>query len=265
MKERMSGDCLLMSKEGWKRTCPPGTTSRVLRRCLSLCVSTKCRSRPLGRAWQHRLPPWCQFWTSTQPGWGCGQELEKEGGRGGGDLKIVLISFLQLSFTVHKQARGLPAPVHTTPYIIGDRRASLGAGNRQGRDIYTALPKPMSSSRVPGPWKQPLGRGKAAGMAGRGWGGRRGKAGCSPGARAGLSVWAAGRKQAGAAARLLGQKAVRRGQGLWERSGKHRGRSQGVIVCQRGRCGSIGGGYKVQRCHRGMEEDRGGRAVPQEG
>lgn len=110
------------------------------------------------RAQQYQLPPRGRVWTSPQPGWGCGEELEKEGGCV--DLKIVPVSFLLLSFTVRKRARGLPAPVHTMPYIMGGTRALLRAGNRQGRDIYAALPKPMSSSRVPGPWKQPPGWGK---------------------------------------------------------------------------------------------------------
>lgn len=149
--------------------------------------------------------------------WGrAGEEGRSGAGAGGGNLKIVPISFLQLSFTVRKQARGLPAPVHTMPYIMGDTWASLQAGNRQGRDIYAALPKLMSSSREPRPWKQPLGWGKqlsrltgAPQKKPLGWGGAEGEQ------SAGFSVWAASRKQAGAAVGLLGEMAVGRGRVLW--------------------------------------------------
>lgn len=40
---------LLVGKEGWKRTCPPGTTSPMLRLCVSLCGSTKPCSEPAGQ------------------------------------------------------------------------------------------------------------------------------------------------------------------------------------------------------------------------
>lgn len=176
---------LLMGKEGWKRTCPPGTTSPVLRHCVS-CPSVAVQSLA--------QTGWAEPGSTSCPhgaGSGCPHSLAGAAGkswrrREGGDLKIVPISFLQLSFTVRKRARGLPAPVHTTPYIMGDAQASLRAGNRQGCDIYTALPKPMSSSWVPGPWKQPLGWGKQLVWLGRGnpatttgWGGGEGEQGAA--------------------------------------------------------------------------------------
>lgn len=77
--------------------------------------------------------------------------------RAGEGLKIVPFSFLELSFMAHKPAQGLPGSIHIMPYVMGDTRALLRAGNRhqagnrQGCDIYTTLPKPMSSSRVSRP------------------------------------------------------------------------------------------------------------------
>lgn len=69
---------LSMGKEGWKRTCPRGTTSPVLRHCVSLCGSTKHCSGPVQQGPAVPVAP--MGWTSTQPGWCCREELEKEGG-----------------------------------------------------------------------------------------------------------------------------------------------------------------------------------------
>lgn len=116
-----------------------------------------CSAEPSRTSCLHGLAihtAWLRLW---------GKELEKEG-RGG--LKIVPLLFLQLSFMEHKPAWGLPAPIHIRPYIMGDTRAWPRAGNRhqpgnrQGRDIYATLPKPMSSSGVSRPWKQPVGWGR---------------------------------------------------------------------------------------------------------
>ena len=89
-----------MGKEGWKRTCPPGSTSLMLRRCVSLCGSTKHCPGPVW--WSAVAPVALVVWTSAQPGWGYGEELVKEGGED--DLKIVPSSFLQLSFMMRKRA-----------------------------------------------------------------------------------------------------------------------------------------------------------------
>lgn len=174
-----------------------------------------------------------------------------KGGRRGGDLKIVLVSFLQLSFTARKRARGLPAPVHTTPYIMGDTRASLRAGNRQGRDVHAALPKPMSSSREPGPWKQPAGQGKQlAWLAGatqpQPWAGEEARESAvqpeGEGWPLGTGCW----QKAAEPLRCFWGKRLREGVGgSGEGWGKGHARSRGVTVCQRGRCGGEGGG--VQR------------------
>lgn len=165
--------------------CPPGTTSPVLRRCVSLCGSTKCC--PAEPVWHSPAVPVPTVGSGLdiRTAWLGLQERAGERGKGGGggDLKIVPISFLQLPFRVRKRARGLPAPVHTAPYIMADMRASLRARNRQGHGIYAALPKPTSSSQEPGPWKQPLGWGKRL-------------------------VWLAGATQPQ-------PQAVGRGQGLW--------------------------------------------------
>lgn len=147
-----------------------------------------------------------------------------KGGRRGRDLKIVPVSFLQLSFTARKRARGLPAPVHTAPYIMGDTRASLRAGSRQGRDVHAALPKPMSSSREPGPWKQPAGQGKQlAWLAGAAqpqpWAGEEARESAvhpkGEGWPLGMGCWQKAGRSCRAATVLLGQTAAGRGRRLW--------------------------------------------------
>lgn len=151
MKERMSGDCLLMSKEGWKRMClsprchKPGAEALLVPLC-----QYKVLLRTAGQSPAALVAPTGPVLDINTARLGLRGKDREGGRRRGGGLKIVLISFLQLSFTVHKRARGLPAPVHATPYIMGDRRALLGAGNRQGRDICAALPKPIE--QLPGAW-----------------------------------------------------------------------------------------------------------------
>lgn len=144
---------LLMAREGWKRTSSGYHQPSAERCCMSLCGSTKNCSGPVQQNPAGPVAP--MGWTSTQPGWGCGGKSWRR--RAGEGLKVVAFSFLQLSFMAHKPARGLPAPIPITPYIMGDTRASLRAGNghqagnRQGRDIYATVPKPMSSFRVSRP------------------------------------------------------------------------------------------------------------------
>lgn len=115
-----------MAKEGWKRTCPLSTTSPVLRWCMSLCGSTKNYSGPVQQNPAGPVAP--LGWTSTQPGWSCGEKSWRK--RAGEGLKIVPFSFLQLSFRAHKPAQGLPGSIHITPYIIGDTRA-IASGREQ--------------------------------------------------------------------------------------------------------------------------------------
>lgn len=224
VKERMSEDVNKWAERAG-RGCSTYDEPRAEVLCV-LCSSTKHCSGPVRQSPAEPVAP--VSWTSTQPGpglWG----RAGEGGRGrGGNLKIVPISFLQLSFTVRKRARGLPAPVYAMPYIMGDTWASLQAGNRQGRDIYAALPKLMSSSREPRPWKQPPGwRKQLSWLTGApqqqplGWGEAEGEQG-------------AGRKQAGAAVGLLREMAVGGG---GEGCGKCHSRSPGVALWQRWQSG----------------------------
>lgn len=80
---------LLMAKEGWKRTCPLGTTSPVPRCCVSLCGSTKHCSGPVQQNPAGPVAP--MGWTSTQPGWGCREKSWRR--RAGEGLKIVPFLF----------------------------------------------------------------------------------------------------------------------------------------------------------------------------